>query len=65
MQALAQFTCSQALGAARHIDEYAEAGARYRNTKQQGVANTQRAYASDWQFKAPASSVQTTPGCAS
>jgi hypothetical protein len=36
------------IGAARHIDEYAEAGARYVNTRQQGAANTQRAYADDW-----------------
>jgi site-specific recombinase XerD len=34
--------------ATRHIDEYAEAGARYVNTGQQGAANTQRAYAGDW-----------------
>jgi integrase len=38
----------QSLGAARHIDDYAEAGARYVNTGQQGAANTQRAYAGDW-----------------
>lgn len=39
---------SHAVGAARHIDEYAAAGARYVNTGQQGAANTQRAYAGDW-----------------
>ena len=39
---------SQAVGPARHIDDYAEAGARYVNTGQQGAANTQRAYAGDW-----------------
>jgi site-specific recombinase XerD len=39
---------SRAVGPARHIDDYAEAGARYVNTKQQGAANTQRAYAGDW-----------------
>jgi site-specific recombinase XerD len=37
-----------AVGAARHIDEYAAAGARYVTTGQQGAANTQRAYAGDW-----------------
>jgi site-specific recombinase XerD len=35
-------------GAARHIDDYAEAAARYVHTGQQGAANTQRAYAGDW-----------------
>jgi integrase len=39
---------SQAVGAARHIDEYAAAGARYVQTGQAGAANTQRAYAGDW-----------------
>ena len=39
---------SQAVGAARHIDEYAAAGARYVQTGQEGAANTQRAYAGDW-----------------
>jgi len=39
---------SHAVGAARHIDEYAAAGARYVTTGQQGAANTQRAYAGDW-----------------
>jgi site-specific recombinase XerD len=39
---------SQAIGAARHIDDYAEAGVRYVHAGQQGAANTQRAYAGDW-----------------
>ena len=39
---------TQAVGVARHIDEYAAAGARYVTTGQQGAANTQRAYAGDW-----------------
>jgi len=48
MATLPQLTRSHALGATRHIDEYAEAGARYLHTGQQGAANTQRAYAGDW-----------------
>ncbi|MGI4737164.1 MAG: site-specific integrase [Janthinobacterium lividum] len=48
METLPKLTNSQAVGAARHIEEYAEAGARYVNTGQQGAANTQRAYAGDW-----------------
>jgi integrase len=40
---------SQAVGAARHIDDYAESAARYVKTGQQGAVNTQRAYAGDWQ----------------
>jgi hypothetical protein len=48
METLPKLTASQAVGAARHIDDYAEAGARYVNTGQQGAANTQRAYAGDW-----------------
>jgi integrase len=36
------------VGTARHIDEYAAAGARYVKTGQEGAANTQRAYAGDW-----------------
>ena len=48
METLPKLTTAQAVGAARHIDEYAEAGARYVNTGQQGAANTQRAYAGDW-----------------
>jgi hypothetical protein len=32
METLPIITASQAIGAARHIDEYAEAGARYVNT---------------------------------
>jgi integrase len=48
MEALPKLTASQAVGAARHIDDYAEAGARYVHTGQQGAANTQRAYAGDW-----------------
>jgi site-specific recombinase XerD len=39
---------SNAVGAARHIDDYAESAARYVKTGQQGAANTQRAYAGDW-----------------
>ena len=48
MKTLPSLAASQAIGAARHIDDYAEAGARYVNTGQQGAANTQRAYAGDW-----------------
>jgi site-specific recombinase XerD len=48
MKTLLSLATSQAVGAARHIDDYAEAGARYVNTGQQGAANTQRAYAGDW-----------------
>ena len=40
---------AQELGAVRNIDEYAESAARYVSTGQQGAANTQRAYAGDWQ----------------
>jgi hypothetical protein len=47
MQTLPKLVASQAIGPARHIDDYAEAGARYVNTGQQGAANTQRAYAGD------------------
>jgi hypothetical protein len=47
METLPKLAAAQAVGAARHIDDYAEAGARYVNTGQQGAANTQRAYASD------------------
>ncbi|HET9503046.1 MAG TPA: site-specific integrase [Hymenobacter sp.] len=39
---------SRAVGAARHINDYAESAARYVQTGQQGAANTQRAYAGDW-----------------
>ncbi|MGI4735649.1 MAG: hypothetical protein ACRYG7_10770 [Janthinobacterium lividum] len=48
MKTLPSLTASQAVGVARHIDDYAEAGARYVNTGQQGAANTQRTYAGDW-----------------
>ena len=48
MSTVPKLVNSQSLGAARHIDDYAEAGARYVNTGQQGAANTQRAYAGDW-----------------
>lgn len=48
MKTLPSLAATQAIGAARHIDDYAEAGARYVNTGQQGAANTQRAYAGDW-----------------
>ena len=48
MEILPLLPNSQAVGPARHIDDYAEAGARYVNTGQQGAANTQRAYAGDW-----------------
>jgi integrase len=48
MQTFPKLSNSAAVGAARHIDDYAEAGARYMNTGQQGTANTQRAYAGDW-----------------
>jgi integrase len=48
MSTLPKLVTSQAVGAARHIDDYTEAGARYVNTGQQGAANTQRAYAGDW-----------------
>ncbi|RYY94813.1 MAG: hypothetical protein EOO11_17130, partial [Chitinophagaceae bacterium] len=48
MEIIPKLATSQTIGAVRHIDEYAEAGARYVNTGQQGAANTQRAYAGDW-----------------
>ncbi|SFQ83572.1 site-specific integrase, partial [Hymenobacter arizonensis] len=48
METLPLVPDSAAVGAARHIDEYAAAGARYVTTGQQGAANTQRAYAGDW-----------------
>jgi hypothetical protein len=48
MKTLPSLTAAQAVGAVRHIDDYAEAGARYVNTGQKGAANTQRAYAGDW-----------------
>jgi integrase len=48
MESLPQPTESQAVGAPRHIDDYAESAARYVHTGQQGAANTQRAYAGDW-----------------
>lgn len=48
METLPVLPESTAVGAARHIDEYAAAGARYVTTGQQGAANTQRAYAGDW-----------------
>ena len=48
METLPVLPESAAVGAARHIDEYAAAGARYVTTGQQGAANTQRAYAGDW-----------------
>ncbi|RZK36402.1 MAG: hypothetical protein EOO61_10430, partial [Hymenobacter sp.] len=48
METLPKLATSQAIGTAPHIDDYAEAGARYVNTGQQGAANTQRAYAGDW-----------------
>jgi integrase len=48
MKALSVIPNFQSVVAARHIDEYAEAAARYVNTGQQGAANTQRAYAGDW-----------------
>ncbi|MDO7888062.1 site-specific integrase [Hymenobacter cheonanensis] len=48
MEKLPIRAAAQGIGAARHIDDYAEAGARYVRTGQQGAANTQRAYAGDW-----------------
>ncbi|MDQ2792539.1 MAG: site-specific integrase [Bacteroidota bacterium] len=48
METLPTLPESHAVGAARHIDEYAAAAARYVTTGQQGAANTQRAYAGDW-----------------
>jgi len=48
METLPTLVTTQALGGVRHIDDYAEAGARYVNMGQQGAANTQRAYAGDW-----------------
>jgi len=48
METLPKLTTSRAIGAVRHIKDYAEVGARYVNTGQQGAANTQRAYAGDW-----------------
>lgn len=48
MEIRPSLVASQATSLARHIDDYAQAGARYMNTGQQGAANTQRAYAGDW-----------------
>ncbi|UOG77591.1 tyrosine-type recombinase/integrase (plasmid) [Hymenobacter tibetensis] len=40
---------AQQVGATRSINDYAESAARYVTTGQRGAANTQRAYAGDWQ----------------
>lgn len=40
---------TQEVGVARSINDYAESAARYVSTGQRGAANTQRAYAGDWQ----------------
>ena len=48
METLPLVPDSAGIGPARHIDEYAVAGARYVQTGQEGAANTQRAYAGDW-----------------